>query len=228
MPKLTDDSVSTIFNNLPKYLSSQSAKKSKTPDERQAELYLRDHQVLQGWHQLDEITSFNDLSNKISDHITRESNWVIIKLDSSVCCCIIDTTNCPVVKVAVKMIPDLSVHLYCKCTEIDRSELSWVLSLSNKLDRWSKLENILSHFQTVDDVTTSKMSQAIGILQELCENVEKVDEKHLFPLKFLAEQLTLRNAPPKMYGSEILLWANQLFITSSKAYAFVCKSVLIL
>ena len=125
------------------------------------------------------------------------------------------------------MLPDVSVHVYCKCTEIDRSELSWVLSPSNKLDRWSKLENILSHFQTVDDVTTSKMSQAIGILQN-CENVENVDEKHLFPLKFLAEQLTLRNAPRKMYGTEILLWAYQLFITSFKAYAFVRKSVLIL
>ena len=72
VPKLTDDAVPTIFNNFPKYLSSQPAKKRKTPDVRQAELYLRDHQVLQNWHQLDEITSFNDLSNKISDHVTGE------------------------------------------------------------------------------------------------------------------------------------------------------------
>ena len=159
-------------------MSSQPAKKRKTSDERQAELDLRDHQVLQNWHQLDEITSFNDLSNKISDHVTGESNWVVTKLDSSVCCCIIDTIDCPVAKVAVKILPDLSVHVNCKCTEIDRSELSWVLSPSNNLDRWSKLDNILSRFQTFDDVTTSKMSQAIGILQELCENVENVDEKH--------------------------------------------------
>ena len=47
-------------------------------------------------------------------------------------------------------------------------------------------------------------------------------------MRFLAEQLTLRYAPRKMYGTDILLWAYQLFITSSKAYAFVRKYVLIL
>ena len=113
-----------------------------------------------------------------------------------------------------------------KCAEIDRSELSRLLSPFNKLDHWSKLENILSHFQTVDDVTTSKMSQAIGILQELCENVANVDKKRLFLLKILAEQCVLRNATRKMCNTEILLWAYQLFITSSKA--FVHKFVLIL
>ena len=113
MPKLTDDAIPTIFNNLPTYLSSQPAKRRKTPDERQAEKDHHDHQVLQNWHQLDAITSFIDLSNKISDHVTGESNWGIIKLDSSVCYCIIDTTDCLVVKVAVKMLLDLSVHVYC-------------------------------------------------------------------------------------------------------------------
>ena len=88
IPKLTDDVVPSIFNSVPKHLSSHPAKKTKTPDERRSELDLRDHQVLQNWYQLDEITSFNDLSNKISEYVKGESNCVIITLYSSVCCCI--------------------------------------------------------------------------------------------------------------------------------------------
>ena len=63
IPKLTADAFLGFVNNLPRYLSSHPVKKRQTSDERQADLNPRDNQVLQNWHQLDEITSFNHLSN---------------------------------------------------------------------------------------------------------------------------------------------------------------------
>ena len=61
-----------------------------------------------------------------------------------------------------------------------------------------------------------------------CANVENADDKHLLTIQFLAEQLMIRNAPHKMYGTNIFLWVYHLFITSSKTYDFLRKSVFIL
>ena len=122
MSKLIDYDVPSFFNNLPKYLPSQPAKKRKIPDQRQAELDLRDHQVLYNWHEnLMKLLLLMTFFNKISEHVTGETNWIIIKLDSSMCCCIIDTNYCLVAKDAVKILPDLSVHVYCKCIGIDQN-----------------------------------------------------------------------------------------------------------
>ena len=94
-PKLTAEAYPSIFPNLPAYLSSELPKKRKTPDDRQAELDVRDHQALSEWIMNDDIPSFDTFRSEVCNHVGQDSKWIITRSDVCVCLFIIESVNIP-------------------------------------------------------------------------------------------------------------------------------------
>lgn len=230
-PKLAEEAYPSIFPILPSYLSSEPPKKRRTPEDRHAELDVRDQQAFMDWEQNDTIDSFNTLRSGINAHIGHDPDLVVVSSDTHVCICILDITECPKIKVAVKIVNNLKVSVFCDYVRISGDRLSWILGSDELLDRWSKLDSLLSHFMKgdIECRSESRMEHALSVLDELCDEVDSTQsDKSSFSLNFLTEQLHIRLMSRKTYSAKMMLWACRLFLFSPKAYDFLRKTVLML
>ena len=84
IPKLAEEAYPSVFPILPSYLSSEPPKKRRTPENRHAELDVRDQQEFLDWEQNDTIDSFNTLRSGIKAHIGHDPDLVIIPSDAHV------------------------------------------------------------------------------------------------------------------------------------------------
>jgi len=149
-PKLSEDAYPSLFPILPSYLSSEPPKKRRTPDDRHAELDLKDQQAFMDWEQNDTIDSFDTLRSGIIARIGHDPDLIVVPADAHVCICILDTSECPKVKVAIKIVNNLKVHGFCDNVRVSGDHFSWILGSDELLDRWSKLDSLVSHFMKGD------------------------------------------------------------------------------
>lgn len=75
-PKLREDAYPSIFLNCPAYLSEQPPTKRKRPDDRRAEMDVRDEQSFANWLEADKIQNFQEFSDNFKGKIPSNSVWM--------------------------------------------------------------------------------------------------------------------------------------------------------
>jgi hypothetical protein len=154
--------------------------------------------------------------------------------------------NIPTVSVCIKVCADLSVLIFVDGKKESNSKLSWVLGRSTQLQRWSQLENLLSHYRArVDSVVES--DSATDTVSELCDCVrtacdalsshvdrlsdlksddDVIDTVNLPCIAFCVEQLKLAVAKPsrRRYSTDMLRFAFTLLTRSSTCYRIMQNS----
>ena len=78
-PKLSPDAYPSIFPNIPSYLTSESSRKRKVPEQRQLEMSARDDEQFQQWLSDDQISSFDAFCEKLDSFVAGvDSQWLVI------------------------------------------------------------------------------------------------------------------------------------------------------
>jgi len=112
-PKLTADAYPSLFPNTPSYLSSEPARKRRTPEDRLLDQSVCDDQQFQQWLADDNICSFDMLDEKLANFVADSgSPWSIIRSDGCICLCTFDMSDVPKIVCAIKVLRDLSVQVY--------------------------------------------------------------------------------------------------------------------
>lgn len=68
---------------------------------------------------------------------------------------ILDCTVVPKITTSVKISNVLLLSVFLNGREMDTADLSWIIPLSGKVNRWSQLELLLHHFSNRKDVSVS-------------------------------------------------------------------------
>jgi len=147
-PKLTKDAYPMLFPNTPAYLSTEPPRKRKAPEQRRDEQSLRDEEDFKSWLIDDQIKSFDDFRIGVDDFVKKcnDRKWTTSRDMDCVCVYSINVNDIPELVVAVKIMSDLKVIVYCNGKIVGSTRLHFVLGESCKLACWSQLTTILSCF----------------------------------------------------------------------------------
>jgi len=234
-PKLIADAYPSLFPNTPSYLSSEPARKRRTPEDRLLDQSARDDQQFQQWLADDNICSFDVFDEKLAKFIADNgSPWSIIRSDGCICLCTVDLSDVPKIVCAIKVLRDLSVQVYRGQYSENFDSLKWLLGDELKLSCWSQLSSLLSHFSSCgDDVDTvsvqSRVNTIVRYLQDLIEvtaSDDQFNDDTVSRLKFLREQVSLLFMSASRYSADTLLIAFRLFVISASVYNRLRSSVL--
>jgi hypothetical protein len=105
------------------------------------------------------------------------------------------------------------------------SDLNWILAPSNKLTRYSQLENILARYKkspveiTADFYKTAVKNSFESLIQIL-ESTD-TDNQERKQVRFVAEQFNLMNLKPRRYSVDTMIWSYMIFLQSPSAYAAI-------
>lgn len=109
---------------------------------------LRDKDQFQEWLADDRINSFDclcsDLDSKLKDYTN--SGWNIIRQNDRLRICDFDLSGRPRYNIAMKIFQDMKVEVYKGELLVTGQSLFWLLGSECKLDFWSQLKSLLSHF----------------------------------------------------------------------------------
>ena len=148
--------------------------------------------------------------------------------------------NCvPSLALCIRVDNTLSVTVFVAGKQVNNRRLQWILPTGDKLERWSQLEIMISHYGSKDDTTeaTDKASEyiieidkACSILKQGYEDMTQTDDVisgdvHITCLLFCIEQLRLLCIPccRRRYSSDFLRFAYVLFLRSSSCYSVLYK-----
>ena len=254
-PKLAKDAYPSIFHNCPSYLSSEPPVKRKKPEDRHFEMQTRDDHALQQWLNLDKITSFQDLCLNFTKHVPESSLWNFKVTDSCLLCYILDISEVPCIRVSIRVTDAMSVVICCGGYRVDDRNLEWVIGDNGKLDSYSKLTSLLSHYQGWESGKVDfrgKVEMALVLLRDICEQQSSLissrdpeddgagdadDEdggnviskvKCIRVVRHVVQQLDLLQQCKTKYCGDYLHWAFQVFSLSPSAYGFLRDSTLML
>src|SRR6218665_1925937 len=255
IPKLAKDTYPSIFHNCPSYLSSEPPTKRRKPEDRQAEMQTRDNQALQQFLTLDKVASFQELCLNFPKHIPQSSLWNFKVTDSCLLFYIVDLSDVPCIRVSIHVTDAMSVIICCGGYRVDGRNLDWVIGKSGKLESYSQLTSLLSHYQgwereKVDFI--GKVEMALILLHSLCEqqcsiisdkdpegdgagnaddqdgNVLTSTVKCIRVVRHVIQQLNLLQQCKTKYCGDYLHWAFQVFPLSPTVYGFLRESTLML
>src|SRR6195952_266491 len=157
IPKLTEDAFSTIFPNLPSYLSDTLPPKRKNPEERRKSLDNRSEALFEQWTEKDIIASFNDFCSYFLQKDLRGFNFKIVE-DQCVFFYKVELSPdllFPKISVGLKILKNLAIevffHLNDSLTKLCNSKFKWILGDHFLCDTWSKFENLISHFNNYQE-----------------------------------------------------------------------------
>lgn len=244
-PKLTDDAFPSIFANIPVYLSSSVPTLRRNPADRLAELELRHEQSITDWITSDEIATFSAVCDNFQDRLSdylQDWNWRMH--DEYMCLYIVNFDNVPYVSSCVKILCDLSVCVYINGLREHDSRLVWVLGAGCKLERWSQVENLLSHYKTsrktvsdyltlqgtvnlVCDMLTDQLVEFDATEFDAYDDCGSYDVSvNVACVKLCIEQLRLACSSPysRQYSNDMLQFAFTLFVRSSSCYRILLDS----
>ena len=233
IPKLTTDAYPSIFPNTPTYLSSEPAKKRKTPEERSSALTSRDEEIFSSWIQEDQISSFTDLCENIEGQLQsfQTRRWITLRETNCLFIYTVDMENTPRITTAIKIHSDLVVDVYRGESHISSSSLQWILGAECRLTCWSQFTSLLSHFSA--DVTRLSVKEQLGVVEcaitELIEVTccsEEYGSDIVDRLNFLREQITLLFSAQPRYSPETLFVAFRFFAVSASIYRRLRSTVL--
>ena len=231
----------SIFPNLPSYLSLKPHRARKDPSQRAIEVNTNYEHKVNEWLEQDIISSFevlqNGFINKLAD--TLQNKWKYVLLDGS--CLVFYTVDiesdcAPSIDISVKISPDMTLKVYIKNEKVGSKQLKWIIE--NRLERWSQLENLLSHYNNNSDQSESISSsdELIQIAHEMLMKAAQLlspDAANAHSMEktiiFHAEQLKLLTTPAnrRRYSSSMLCFAFMLHIKSPACYKFIRRSELL-
>lgn len=230
--KLKEGSFPTIFPNLPSYLSSSPAPQREAPEAKKRKLQERDDDNFQSFLESDKVKSFSSLKETMSDFVKnlRQDNIFFQVGPNFVFLYKLNIHNLHGLQVtfSVKIQENLSVQVWKDSVLVPPKNSKWIMK-DSKLERWSQLENILSHFSMSHDD-----NEDINMLFEkaicLLEKVSQSGENDSRCLDFFIEQLKLSKVTPsrRRYSSQSVVFAFCLYFTSPSAYRKLRDSFLIL
>ncbi|CAG9770238.1 unnamed protein product [Ceutorhynchus assimilis] len=138
-----------------------------------------------------------------------------------------DIENLKIVS-SVSVSQELVVSIFVGDNEITSSDLMWILPSSRKLSRWSQIENLLTRYTFVNDISLDSIYCFKKAQYYLQEGIKKLDEgceyKNL--LGILLNQLFLLDCKKKRYSMPTMLFSLIIFCQSSSTYERVARSVL--
>lgn len=225
VPLLTDDSYPSIFPDLACYLSEKLPPVRKNPDQRRDEIDQRDNEVLDSFNRSDTIGDYAVFSSRIKDFLSNSNGW-IAEIGEQCCLVYILDFDAPGLKVSIKISKDLKVCVYHRTVELSSREFSWCLGENCLLERWSQLENLLSHYRNITDDhnyvdATAILDKVCQLLTVLCDDDSlDRDSINLSCVSFCLEQLQLSSVSPsrRRYSSDMLRLALLLHGRSSACY----------
>jgi len=198
---------------------------------------VRDDQQFQQWLEEDSICSFDVFDAKLASFVAdKGSSWSIIRADGCICLCICNMSDIPKIECGIKILSDLSIHVYRGQYPVKSDSFKWVLGNELKLSCWSQLSCLLSHFESCDAAAAtvsvqSRVDMIVHLLQDLIQVTaadEQINDNTVSPLKFLCEQVSLlfmSEFSASRYSADTLLIAFRFFVISASVYNRLCSSV---
>ena len=217
--------------------------KRKKPDDRRQAIDERDEAVFTNFLSDDIISTYDDfvykLSVRLCDAFTT-GQWIKQHLPTTILIFTVEKINCvPCLALCIRVDNTLSVTVFVAGKQVNNRRLQWILPTGDKLERWSQLETMISHYGSKDDTTeaTDKASEyiieidkACSILKQVYEDMTQTDDVisgdlNITCLLFCIEQLRLLCIPcfRRRYISDLLRFAYVLCLRSSSCYSVLYK-----
>jgi hypothetical protein len=237
-PKLTEDAIPKVFDNLPAYLSKKEPPARTSPDCRREQVLKRNAVKIEEFLKEDIISDFDSFVScflkrlKVIDkwhhNISDRCVWFYslnvdsvqnndVKEDQLKVVCSISVSNEMVVKVSLNQI------------EIPKHDLEWILPSDSKLSRWSQIENLLIRYKNVNEINNREQNYFEYYIDKACKFVKKsiefieedVFSKHKDLLELIENQLKLLLHQRKSYNSLTITFAFMIFSQSPAVYNFI-------
>ena len=239
-PKLKPGAVPCLFPGLPGYLSAQEPKTSRAdPSARHTAAAEKLEAKNEAWLRGLQIHCLQDIRDGLKEHILKRFenlHWceepelkslLLYQFASAK-----DIATCPTINFGIRVTESLQLFLWIHGEAVD---LDWILS-NGSLDQWSQLENIISRYQSPNDLPSppSKSSASLHAKSEriACEveELEREENVDSHNCGFLADQVRLLGRPPKgrRYSITTIITAFTLYFLSSRAYGYVRSAFLTL
>ncbi|XP_044262768.1 uncharacterized protein LOC123010130 [Tribolium madens] len=130
-PRLKEDAVSSIFPNLPSYLSKPVVKERTDPQSRREAVFKRQDEAVASFLKTDVVNSFNDLAKDFMDKLDL-SGWEFKITDN--------TTS-------FRIDENLQIQIHVQKEELTPNDLKWIFLYDLKISKWSQLINLLSRYK---------------------------------------------------------------------------------
>lgn len=201
-PSYTDDAYPSIFPNLSSYLTTPVVPLRKDPNERRAQVHRREEAMVEDFLNDDVITDYSCLVRNINTRIaTYLTTWYVRTTDDQTYIFYVDVspTHPLYVRASICVHSDLRVVIYYDSFQLTTSQLSWILNAACAIERWSQLENLLSHFQNSPSYNNfTKQPQVSELVNRACAILDSIefaddadDDSSSACIAFCSEQLKL-------------------------------------
>ncbi|VEN45422.1 unnamed protein product [Callosobruchus maculatus] len=227
-PKLCESATPRKFPNLPNYLSSDPPRTRADPEKRRENFLQCGKKVLEDFLSEDVINNFEDLLKNFKNKIPLH-NWDIKACSDKLLFYGLNFdihNGCSVIR-TLMIASDLTVRVYIKNNELYEKQLNWILNLDHKLERWSQLENLISHYNTVEDfeveVTVVDMiSRGLAVISKAYTQSE-TNDGFLYgtQLEIIIDQLTQIVSNKRRYKPSTIIMAFILYCQSPSCYDIV-------
>lgn len=231
-PTLTKDAYPTIFPNQPHYMSKKVPPARANPQVRKEKAVERDELQFQEWMKDDMIHSFNEFCDNFVPKISKD--WLFVSTEDYVSFMKMCCDDQPMVTTSFKVMKDLKVKIWHENTKLVSKKFRWLLGSENKCDRWSKLDNLMSHLSSFSKTTVSnvdKLSQCVEVIKQVLENDSGAENSKYSKsdvLWFCGEQLSLLCTDKVRYSCEFLIWAYSVYLSSPSLYTDLRDSKVII
>ena len=198
-PILLPGAVPTIFQNVPKYLSSTPNRERSDPEKRRKIVEEREEtareQAAEAILLSQLILDFNDLVNSYAEHVDANIPWKFEISDDSFAVFKIDFVDYPKITVCAKIDVTLRTTVYQNGYEVPSTDLNSAIRTKNcTLTHWSHFENLLRYCDSnsygSESLPLVLEGKITSCFKELISHFED-DEKKSNKLRFLCEQFQL-------------------------------------
>jgi len=226
-PKLSESAIPHIFPDLPKYLSFKQNKTRKNPEDRREAFRQQYVKEVDNFLHEDLISDFNDLKANFHTKICLFS-WEVKVMENKFFFYLLNIDKCLSVNSTVIVDTDLHVKIFLKETELSPNKLKWVLPWDLKLQRWSQLENILSHYKA-NNVNSEELFTIQDLLRRGLELLSKAYSKcdeddnflHSTHLELLIDQLTQIVSNKNKYRPATIIMSFVIYSQSPACYNLI-------
>ncbi|XP_044766292.1 uncharacterized protein LOC123322410 [Coccinella septempunctata] len=228
-PKLKENSVPSIFPNLPTYLSKPSVPPRKNPEERRQNHINHQNQIIAEFEAQDIIQNFNQLLNDYSNKLDI-ANWIVYKTENKLYfyqLTVQENQESLVFKSQILIDEKMVVQVFLGRNKLCFNDLRWILPFDMKLNRWSQLENILSRYKEnlegkAAENSVESFNNLLEIILKHLDQALTVSCENNFPysknIEILIDQLRQINSKKNRYSSSTIIMSFMIHTTSHSTY----------
>lgn len=225
-PKLVETAIPRKFEQLPKYLSSEAAKKRLDPEDRHQSFLHREEILIENFIQADCISNFNDFMENFRTKINLDT-WEVKASDGKLYFYILNIDGLLTITRTILIDQDMRIKVYLKDKELSSNDLKWILSRDLKLERWSQLSNLLSHYKSAN--TNIQERSIIDMLNQGLEIISKAylkceeDDTFVYSkqLEIIIDQLHQMVSSKHRYKPVTIIMSFILYCQSPSCYNII-------